>query len=259
MCIFILGFIVFLAWLQNWKPAESRQVQTTVQTTLAMHGSNFVTEQTEMDQIDMNNTDIAKNNDSVICPNGFSLNVSSEAPSCVDINECSNQRHNCSSFDEKTICQNTKGSFQCVCQSGFNKTEDQRCEDIDECYDEEKCLKYPKTTCLNYDGGYDCKCAVGYSGDFKSCKNDNECLTNKCDNNKVCVDTDGSFTCICQEGLTEDKNGSCSCPNSIPEEESHSNNGAWIGDRGRLILNKSTVWRILSVRFCMVILKKFLH
>ena len=36
----------------------------------------------------------------------------------LDINECVTESHNCNS--ENWICKNTEGSFECVCEFGFN-------------------------------------------------------------------------------------------------------------------------------------------
>ena len=38
--------------------------------------------------------------------------------SSVDINECTELTHNCSSF---SVCENTKGSFNCNCDDGYAK------------------------------------------------------------------------------------------------------------------------------------------
>ncbi|XP_070571271.1 cadherin EGF LAG seven-pass G-type receptor 1-like [Ptychodera flava] len=61
----------------------------------------------------------------ITCPKGMRLdNAASftcidganESYSCIDNNECENGLHNC---DLERICNNTPGSYQCLCQDGF--------------------------------------------------------------------------------------------------------------------------------------------
>ena len=40
-----------------------------------------------------------------------------------DINECVEDLHNCSLFENKT-CSNTNGSFECVCYDGYEEIGD---------------------------------------------------------------------------------------------------------------------------------------
>ena len=41
----------------------------------------------------------------------------------VDINECTEGNHNCSSVDNR-ICSNTNGSFYCSCATGYHEAND---------------------------------------------------------------------------------------------------------------------------------------
>ena len=47
----------------------------------------------------------------------------------LDIDECVTESHNCSS-DNWQICNNTEGSFECVCESGYNLSAVGNCEGI---------------------------------------------------------------------------------------------------------------------------------
>ena len=47
----------------------------------------------------------------------------------VDIDECDIGAHNCRS-DNWQICNNTEGSFECVCERGFNFIVEGNCEGI---------------------------------------------------------------------------------------------------------------------------------
>ena len=80
----------------------------------------------------------------------------------------------------------------------------------------------PNATCTNGDGGYNCSCNTGYSGDgimcfskfeifmeykvydSSLCKDMDECSeqTHTCNINAYCMDTDGSFLCLCNDGFT---------------------------------------------------------
>ena len=55
---------------------------------------------------------------------------------CVDIDECTENKHNC---DSKAYCTDTDGSYTCNCYTGFSG-DGETCVDIDECEnDTHKC------------------------------------------------------------------------------------------------------------------------
>ena len=49
---------------------------------------------------------------------------------CIDVNECEEKDYTCTS---NSTCINTIGSYKCECDSGYNKTDNQECLDINEC------------------------------------------------------------------------------------------------------------------------------
>ena len=52
--------------------------------------------------------------------------------------------------------------------------------------------------CTNTDGGFTCACNMGFTGDGKTCTDNDECadpMTNDCHANADCTNTDGGFTC----------------------------------------------------------------
>ena len=51
----------------------------------------------------------------------------------------------------------------------------------------------------------DCECLFGYEGDGFECANIDECTYggHDCGWNSICTDTDGSWTCHCEEGFEE--------------------------------------------------------
>ncbi|CAB4039463.1 Signal peptide, CUB and EGF-like domain-containing 3 [Paramuricea clavata] len=73
----------------------------------------------------------------------------------LDIDECINEPNsNCS---EDAICNNTIGSYQCICKNGY-LGDGIQCEDINECTaTPPKCTGEDKR-CTNYPGAYRCNC-----------------------------------------------------------------------------------------------------
>ena len=119
---------------------------------------------------------------------------------CADRNECELRLHECNSkiglqaadwellFDcskaglivishespLKSTCRNTKGSFECECNSGYLATDINVCTDIDECANNDH-FCHPFSDCRNTDGSYTCNCKLGYEGDGFVCLDINEC------------------------------------------------------------------------------------
>ncbi|EDW77004.2 uncharacterized protein Dwil_GK21208 [Drosophila willistoni] len=84
----------------------------------------------------------------ITCELGFILGAVGK---CVDIDECQLNRGGCSHD-----CQNTQGSFKCLCPEGYQLDETQRrCQDIDECQENNGgCLT---GICVNELGGFRCE------------------------------------------------------------------------------------------------------
>jgi hypothetical protein len=65
----------------------------------------------------------------------------------------------------------------------------------------------------NIQHGHSCLCPLGYVSQLNeqsmfTCQNANECSMkemNKCENNSTCIDTPGSYACICLRGFTGDR------------------------------------------------------
>ena len=70
-----------------------------------------------------------------------------------DIDECKENRHDCSNEYPRETCSNTKGSFTCGCGNGFRKINN-KCHDIDECRGINYCRS--EQTCHNTLGSYEC-------------------------------------------------------------------------------------------------------
>ncbi|XP_053386927.1 uncharacterized protein LOC123542089 isoform X2 [Mercenaria mercenaria] len=133
-----------------------------------------------------------------------------------DINECVNG----TVCPDNSSCNNINGSFVCVCNEGFNKTELGECHDIDECEEKNNTCSQ---VCLNTAGSFDCSCENGYflDGDNITCQEcpiwtfGDNCLYN-CNCNKTNTETCDAKTgtCVCIGGW----NGT-GCENDINECE----------------------------------------
>ena len=68
-------------------------------------------------------------------------------------------------------CENTLGSFRCLCDDGFSlkgESPEDGCTDDDECaLDMFHC--HPIADCKNTNGSYECQCAEGFEGDGFDC------------------------------------------------------------------------------------------
>ncbi|KAG9490094.1 hypothetical protein GDO78_005797 [Eleutherodactylus coqui] len=107
-----------------------------------------------------------------------------EDDSCVDVDECAAEKPPCT---EDQYCLNTEGSFSC-------KRCDESCAG---CSDE---------------GPHKCKdCAAGYVYEEDKCTDLNECDTSEAvcvRDNEICVNTSGSYICVCSGGF-EEQDGKC--------------------------------------------------
>ena len=116
---------------------------------------------------------------------------------CEDVDECGDGTDNC---DVNAMCMNTPGSFECMCNPGY-QGDGTTCSDIDECaVDANNCDL--NATCMNTAGSFTCTCDAGYRGTGLICDEIDECAenTDNCDANATCTNTPGSFECDCNPG-----------------------------------------------------------
>ncbi|XP_038612359.1 protein disulfide isomerase CRELD2 isoform X1 [Tachyglossus aculeatus] len=127
-----------------------------------------------------------------------------------------------------TTCTGSTNKDCKECRVGWVKNED-ACVDVDECSEETNPCKEDRF-CLNSDGSYSCKacdsscsgctgegpgrckdCTGGYTLEDGMCVDIDECsqVEKMCGKaNQDCVNTPGSYTCVCSVGF-EEKDGSC--------------------------------------------------
>uniref|UniRef100_H2ZHD2 EGF-like domain-containing protein n=1 Tax=Ciona savignyi TaxID=51511 RepID=H2ZHD2_CIOSA len=153
------------------------------------------------------------------CREGYSLEE--DGFSCNDINECNLATHTCLVGQ---ICFNTIGSFTCQrlisCGTGYELTDRNTCDDIDECaLGFTPCLE-EGATCVNTEGSFTCMnrpsltCTAGYqlNLDGDGCIDVDECESNshECSTGSTCINEDGSYRCqdpiFCRPGTRPSEN-----------------------------------------------------
>ncbi|KAI8480737.1 hypothetical protein Bbelb_415300 [Branchiostoma belcheri] len=94
------------------------------------------------------------------------------------------------------------GVFNVSCQVGGMWSHPiPTCTDIDECTMSVNALCGVNAHCINTDGSFLCVCDVGYEKNGFECIDINECtIDSPCDRNAECTNTDGSFLCQCKLG-----------------------------------------------------------
>uniref|UniRef100_A0A3Q3X132 Uncharacterized protein n=1 Tax=Mola mola TaxID=94237 RepID=A0A3Q3X132_MOLML len=125
---------------------------------------------------------------------------------CDDIDECRETPAVCGS---NSVCSNQHGTFRCECSSGFVFASDgTTCDDcpVDHCQTGNHDCDAPERAFCRYTGGssYVCSCLPGFLGDGRVCRDDDECLQDRCHHNASCYNTQGSYSCCCNPGFHGD-------------------------------------------------------
>ncbi|XP_046584649.1 uncharacterized protein LOC124291639 [Haliotis rubra] len=180
------------------------------------------------------------------CPDGYTSNDNAGQNSeCKNIDECLTN-NGTAPCPPNSKCEDTIGSYMCMCERGYRQDSSKLCIDIDECDENSNDCQQ---TCNNTDGGWTCGCVEGYTlnEDNKTCNgsgvgcstlgcehfcengtckcrqgyrldlNGTSCIDiDECGNNlcsQVCNNTDGSYVCSCFKGfqLSQDKQTCLKC------------------------------------------------
>ncbi|CAG2231789.1 unnamed protein product [Mytilus edulis] len=80
----------------------------------------------------------------------------------MDINECDDAT-TCDGIPYST-CQNSVGSYDCVCNAGYQKNSSNLCDNINECGSISLNNCTENASCFDTDGSFDCVCDSGYTG-----------------------------------------------------------------------------------------------
>ncbi|XP_050561369.1 protein kinase C-binding protein NELL1 isoform X1 [Spodoptera frugiperda] len=173
------------------------------------------------------------------CNQGFQ----GDGLSCQDVDECQRagglDGHHCHS---NTRCVNVVGGYVCQCLPGYTRRDKFNCVEVDECAGETHGC-HAHAVCTNTPGSYTCRCREGYTGDGYECSpictggclNGGVCVSREkcscahgfggtrcerdvdecraarapgaapaCPHNALCVNTPGSYYCVCAQGYTRD-------------------------------------------------------
>ncbi len=132
---------------------------------------------------------------------------------CVDVDECraalcplhstcTSESHTLALTRTLTICADSAGSFDCICNSGFVSTVTANgtiCADVNECA-QSPCAT--EATCINTLGAFDCHCNAGFTGNgfgVHGCT-PTRCSATTCAQGMLCAVANGAASCFCAPG-----------------------------------------------------------
>ena len=111
------------------------------------------------------------------CKDGLYCDL--ETNSCQDIDECDPENGKVDGLikcGHNTDCVNSDKSYSCNCKTGFhNYVEYEGCVDIDECTEGSHNCISSRIQCMNTVGSFVCVCKEGYTGSGKDCNDVDEC------------------------------------------------------------------------------------
>ncbi|XP_049881665.1 fibulin-1-like isoform X2 [Pectinophora gossypiella] len=184
------------------------------------------------------------------CLNGYERNAHGE---CVDINECENSRHICSSLE---VCENRPGGYICECMAGYRRDTTGWCVATPSATPPPRTTSSSTTTVAPVPPPYtnrprrprpQMNCELGYTFDPNSarCVDIDECATNRanCSPDEDCVNHEGGYHCTCGRRCRPDTNTELKPSYVLPPREPTDSNvitvGAQYGQRGPRYLRPS--------------------
>ncbi|CBY35675.1 unnamed protein product [Oikopleura dioica] len=141
---------------------------------------------------------------------GFTFNTGGQT--CDNIDECTDNTHNCCTHTGCSACVDDDPGFTCGCDAGYTG-DGTSCADVDECDDgSHDCGDTAGAmSCVNNVGTFDCVCDSGYTFEnnagVKSCVQIDECDDGShecCAVGCICSDLPGSYECTCDSGYETD-------------------------------------------------------
>ncbi|KAI5620922.1 adhesion G protein-coupled receptor E2-like isoform X3, partial [Silurus asotus] len=152
-----------------------------------------------------------------VCAEGFVASnkqkrfTGSQNVTCNDTNECTKNKIICG---PNALCNNTVGSYFCMCIEGFVASNKQKrfTGSQNVTCNENKTICGPNALCTNTVGSYFCVCNEGFVASNKqkrfngsqnvTCNDIDECTSARriCGNNADCHNTHGSYYCTCVSG-----------------------------------------------------------
>ena len=142
------------------------------------------------------------------CPSGYRPSPVGQNL-CLDVDECREGLAGCKDTQE---CENEIGAYRCLgaCKEGYRLLPNGTCSDVDECsLGLMKCEAGEE--CRNSQGGSACvpACPRGFRRDSSGgCRDRDECREEiPCGPGKLCLNTHGSFRCLCPPGFHETVSG----------------------------------------------------
>lgn len=176
------------------------------------------------------------------CPSGYRLK--SDGRSCIEIDKCVENTHDCDQFCTYT----GPGIFSCSCEDGYDFNDvTRRCEQNSTVQDAcafagcSQGCKLVADANSTEEGILECFCYRGYvnaSGDHSYCQDRDECQEGLC--SQACLNFDGSFSCSCYPGyrLADDHVTCVPCtglrygPNCLQECQCNGRERACHAERG---------------------------
>lgn len=142
-----------------------------------------------------------------------------DGKACQDVDECNVpctlESPPCAVCPPHGSCANSDGSFECVCEPGFEHAsfdDDRTCSNFNEC-ERNPSICDTNAQCFDTIGSFSCECNLGWevsSEDSNQCVDVNECLhsdvpeDNPCGEHSICTNADGSFQCHCIVGYFDE-------------------------------------------------------